>query len=385
MSAGPGFVDTPSVLIFVGVQAALAVSNAYLAKRLNAYRPATARPRASILVPARNEEETVQACVASLLRQDYPDFEVLVLDDGSTDRTAAVLASCRHPRLRVITGRVLPEGWTGKTWACQQLADAATGELLLFTDADTVHRHDTLRCAVDARAATGADLLTAITRNEVRTLGEQLTVPFIPWSILSLLPLLLGYRLRRSGALSAANGKFLLFRRDAYRRIGGHAAVRSDAAEDLALCRRVKRFGLRWRLLDASRHVSARMYRGWGEAVEGFTKNFFALFGYRLLVALFVWFWMMVITWHPVVSALTRAARGSFGTTFFLALATIAIAAGIWLLTALKFDLPRRLLLLFPATMTASTFIGLRSMALTIAGRTRWNGRTLVRRKARWI
>jgi chlorobactene glucosyltransferase len=385
MNAWQYFIDTPRVLVFVGAQAAIAISNVLLAKTLGAFKRVEASPRVSLLVPARDEEATIKACAESLLAQDYPDFEVILLDDGSTDRTAAILASLDSPRLRVLSGQALPDGWTGKTWACQQLADAATGELLLFTDADTVHRPDTVRQAVNARAATRADLLTAFTRSEAKTLGEQLTVPFVTWSIFSLLPLGLAYALRRSGVFSAANGKFLLFRREAYQQVGGHAAVKTDATEDLALCRLVKQHGLHWRLLDASRYVSARMYHGFGEAVDGFTKNLFALFGYRILAALFVWFWLMLITWHPIISITTIAILGDFGITFIVALVTIIMAAGIWLLAALKFGMPWHLCLLYPLTMTVSTYIGLRSMVFTIAGRTHWKDRTLVRRKARII
>jgi chlorobactene glucosyltransferase len=134
----------------------------------------------------------------------------------------------------------------------------------------------------------------------METVGELITVPFPSWSIVSLLPIPLAYRLRKSGALVAANGKFLLFRREAYRKIGGYAAARSHATEDMEIALLVKKAGLRWRLVNATDMVSARMYRGWSEAREGFAKNYFALFNYHLLAALFVWSWMVLITWHPL-------------------------------------------------------------------------------------
>ncbi len=379
------FIDSCRILIFVGVQVLIAVTNALLIKRLSAFPAAAGRPKVSVLLPVRNEADRVRACVSSLLAQDYGDFELLVLDDGSTDETAVALARLAHPRLRLLSGKPLPPGWVGKSWACQQLADAATGELLLFTDADTIHAPSALRHAVNSIAATRADLLTAITRNEVLTLGEQVTVPFLVWSIGTLLPLGVAYLLRRSGAFSAADGKFMLFRREAYDRIGGHAAVKDDAAEDLALCRLAKQHGLRWRLLDASADVSARMYNGLTEAVEGFSKNFFALFGYRLVPALFVWFWMLLITWHPLLSVGAGVAFRQYDGQLSASVATVLLAGLLWLLVAVKYRMPRRLALLYPLTTIVCVFIGLRSIILTITGRTTWKGRALPRRRFRLI
>jgi chlorobactene glucosyltransferase len=376
--------DSYRVLVFVGAQALIAVSNALVVRRL-AHRPAGAQPRVSVLVPARDEAETLGACVWSLLSQRYPDFEVIVLDDGSTDRTREIAESFEHPRLRVVAGEPLPAGWTGKAWACDQLARLATGELLLFTDADTVHDPATLESAVASLESTRADLLTCITRNLVPTLGEQLLVPIVNWSIMTLLPVGLGHALGRSGAFSAANGKFMLFRRPAYDAIGGHASVRDDATEDLALCRLVKGRGFRWRLRDASDRVSARMYHGFGEAVQGFSKNLFALFGYRMLWALFVWCWLLVITWYPWVTLGGAVRAGAIGGPAFAALVTVGLNLATWLVVSVRNRLPLHLGLLHPFIITASAYVGLRSLVLSIAGRTTWKGRRLVRRKAKVI
>jgi chlorobactene glucosyltransferase len=296
-----------------------------------------------------------------------------------------VLAGIDSSKLRVLAGQALPGGWTGKTWACRQLAEAATGELLFFTDADTVHDPDTLRQAAAALESSNAGFITAVTRCEVRTFGERITVPFIVWALMAMLPLGIAYLLRRSRAFSAASGKFLLFRRSAYDQIGGHTAVRTEAAEDLALSRRVKAAGIRWRLLDATDCVSARMYGGFRDAAQGFSKNYFALFDYRVLVALFVWYWMLVITWHPLVAAAVRGLRHDFGAQFRSAAATVLLAAGIWLLVAIKTRMPRHLPLLYPVTMTVAAGLGIRSMALTIAGRTTWKGRPLVGHRIRLV
>jgi len=307
----------------------------------------------------------------------------VVLDDGSQDRTAAVLAEFKSDRLHVLHGQPLPDGWNGKAWACQQLAMASRGDLLLFTDADTMFKPKTIRLAVDAMDAIRCDLLSAITANRVPTLGEQLTVPFVSWSTLSLLPLVVARLLPRSVAFTAANGKFMLFRREVYQAVGGHRTVKDHAAEDIALAKATRRSGYRWTLLDATPLVSARMYCGLRDAVAGFSKNLFSLFNYRVLVALFVWVWLLMITWHPIVSLGAAIANG-FGVPL-APVATVAVSASVWLLASLRFGLPWHLFLLGPAIVSVSAFIGLRAMVLALAGRARWKGRTLVFRRARLI
>ena len=174
-----------SVVAFVACLVLISLSNWRVLRRMDRYRWAGRLLRVSVLVPARNEEANISNCVRSLLAQDYPDFEVVVLNDGSTDRTGEILAELAGARLRVLEGADLPEGWLGKNWACHQLAEAADGEIILFTDADTRHGPQSVRHGVAALEAEGADLLTAIPHEETVTWAERLVVPVIPWSILT--------------------------------------------------------------------------------------------------------------------------------------------------------------------------------------------------------
>jgi chlorobactene glucosyltransferase len=339
----------------------------------------------SVLIPARDEERDIGPCVRSLLAQDYPEFEIVVLNDGSTDGTAAVLAGMENDRLRVFPGQSLPEGWNGKPWACHQLAELATGELLFFTDADTVHEPDTLAGVAAAMEAYEADFISAISRNEVRTLGEQVTVPFMIWSVVAILPLAVAYLFSRSGAFSAANGKFMVFRREAYDAVGGYAAVRDDAAEDLGICRLIKRAGLKWRLLDSSECVYTRMYDGFRSALRGFSKNFFAIFDYRIIPTVLVWLWVLAIAWQPILLSVLYFLRQSYTTHFWASLATVPVMALTWIVVSAKTRLPWHLFLLYPVSMTISAGIGLWSMVLTLSGRTSWKERSLVRHRVRPI
>jgi chlorobactene glucosyltransferase len=233
-------------------------------------------PRVSVLVPARNEVENIAACVESLTRQDFPAgaLEVLVLDDRSTDGTAAIVErlAAEYPCVRLLRGDAVPDGWGGKAHACQQLADAARGDWLLFVDADTVHAPEMLRRALGAALAHGAAAATALPRERAESLGERLLVPHLFFYLLALQPL----ALLESSSFEQfvfANGQFFLVRRDLYRRIGGHSAVRDQLMEDLAIGVRCKRAGASILLLDGGDWVTCRMYEGFPATWRGFVRS----------------------------------------------------------------------------------------------------------------
>lgn len=375
-----------SLIVFLLVLLLIALSNLRALRRLGEWPLPSRFPRLSVLVPARNEEENIRPCVRSLLGQEYPDFEVLVLDDHSTDGTGQVLAAlaAEDDRLQVLEGQSLSPDWLGKHWACHQLAQAANGELLLFTDADTRHHPHTLRDAVAALLSEEADLVSAFPQQEVGSWAERLIVPLLPWAIFCFLPLGLAYRVR-TPVLSATVGYFMLFRRQAYEKIGGHAAVRQHAVDDLALGRRVKTHGLRWRLVDGGGRIRCRMYHGFREVYAGFTKNLFAAFEYKVLIFAFIWLWVGMVFLEPLI-VLALGLTGGPLTERSLPLAAIAVAVSLllWGLTHWRFGFPLYLLFLYPLTILLIVVIAMSSMVLTLAGRTTWKGRTLARQKIRW-
>lgn len=373
------------LMLFILIQVMIAISNAILMKRMEKFTKVSAKPKVSVLIPARNEEKSIRECVNSLINQNYQNLEVIVLDDNSTDKTLQILRGIKSKRLQIIQGNPLPDGWLGKSWACQQLSEIAYGDLLFFTDADTVFDKKTLTHAISAMQSSQADLISAIHKNEVKTLGEKITIPFIVWSIFTILPLAAAYILKRSKALCAANGKFMLFRKEVYRKIGGHAAIKDNAIEDVALAKRVKAKGGKWCMFDASNLISARMYHSFTEAMQGFTKNFFALFEYKILIALFIWTWIGVITYLPLARSILGLINNNFDAEFLYSVISVTATCFLWVLMSVKFKFPLYQFLLYPITVTVSIFIGLRSMIMTIANRTVWKGRRLKSAKVRWL
>lgn len=374
------------VVLFLALGVIIALSNFIFIRRLGNYPSSVAQPFVSVLVPARNEESNIEACVRSLVTQDYPAYEVLVLDDHSIDRTGSILErlSAEFPHLRVLKGAPLPPGWFGKHWACHQLAQVAQGELLLFTDADTRHTPNTLRHAVNALIAEDADLLTAFPYEETLSLGETLTVPVMGLGVLSFLPVALAQKLGWRG-LSVTIGQFMLFRRKTYEAIGGFAAVRNHAVDDVALGRRILEQGYRWRLVDATHAVTCRMYHNLREAIDGFTKNIFAFFDYHILLYVLAWFWVAVCFLEPPL-ILLASALGSPLTFYPLPLAEVAVieALLLWTLTALRFRFPPAIILLYPLSMALFVVIAARSFVFTLRGQAEWKGRTLSRPAVRW-
>jgi chlorobactene glucosyltransferase len=374
------------LIIFQAIVLLIILSNAWILSSGRRHAPPVLFPAVSILVPARNEDKNIACCVGSLLAQDYPDFDVYVLDDQSEDATRSILAeiALSQNRLHVVAGRPLPADRLGKSWACAQLAELATGELLCFTDADTVHAPHALRAAVTALIGERADLLTGFPRQEMHSWGERLVVPFFSWAFYCFTPLALAYRLQLP-ALSNAVGQLMLFRRQAYQAIGGHNSVRGSIVEDLSLARRIKTAGLRWRVIEAADLIACRMYTSREEAVSGLSKNLFAAFDFRLLPYIFVFIWLAVLFWEPwVVLGLY-----SLGLAPYVQPAALWVCLGLslllWLAPYRRLRFPLPLALLYPITVLVNEIVAFRSLSFSLSGRLVWKGRQLPRPRWKWL
>jgi chlorobactene glucosyltransferase len=270
----------------------------YLAALMPALGPEApaprARPRVSAVIAARNEESDLGECLDSLLAQDYPDLEVIVVDGGSTDRTREV-ALARGPRVRLLEEPPLPPGWVGKNWACAQGAAAATGSLLLFTDADVRHHPHALSATLGWMEKEGAAAVTLAPRVATEGFWERVVLPFYTQMVLTYFR---ASRMNRPGSRAALlNGQYWLVRNEVYTALGGHAAVRGYVLEDIQLARELRARGAQLRIAWAPDLLSTRMYRDRQEMFEGILKNihgtrFSALRQTGFLGALLLFFWL---------------------------------------------------------------------------------------------
>ncbi|HET7079990.1 MAG TPA: glycosyltransferase [Chloroflexia bacterium] len=242
-------------------------------------------PRLSVIVPLRNEAANVAGCIGGLLAQRYPNFEVVAVDDQSTDGTGAALTrrAAGDARLRVVPGAPLPPGWTGKNWAIQQGLAAAglQAEWILTLDADMRLEPDALAAALLYARQVGADMLTLLPRLELGSFWEKVLVPHAG-ELYSLLVGVMSQVNDPGSPVASANGQFILLRRSVYEAVGGQAAVRGDVAEDWALAHRVKGAGYRLVMAQGPAILRARVYAGLGDLWAGFSKTLFPAAGRSL-------------------------------------------------------------------------------------------------------
>jgi glycosyltransferase involved in cell wall biosynthesis len=273
-------------------------------------------PSVSVLIPARNEEANISRILSDLVESAGISLdnqsgsansdgapvirEILVYDDQSTDQTVARIETVVAPPglIRVIRGSELPAGWLGKNHACHRLAQEAKGDWLLFLDADVRVAPDLIRDAIGFAQVKRLALLSIFPRQILKTAGEWLVVPLMNWILVSLLPLIL-VRTCRWTSFSAANGQFMLFHGDAYRRFQWHRQVKADPVEDIRISGLIKKNRLRTTTLLSAGQVSCRMYESNQQAVTGFSKNIGQFFGNSMLwMVLFV----LLTTILPVVA-----------------------------------------------------------------------------------
>ena len=324
-------------------------------------------PLVSIVIPARNEARVIERTIRALLVQDYSALEVIVVDDRSTDDTAAIARSIADPRLMVIDGEEPPSGWLGKPWALHQGSGLARGELLLFVDADLVYAPGALRAAVAELEATGVAMITLFPRFEMRGFAEQALMPMLPFTALSVMPVWLSNRSTIVG-LALGGGSGNLIRRSAFDMTRRFEPLNRAVVDDIALARMVRRNGLRTCVVRADELISVRMYHGAREIIDGFSKNiFFAAGGSLFLAALFL---VLMFVFHllPYVLALT-------GDRTSIATVVLIIVTRLVLFRSLRYRLDNALFL-HPVMVLGWACIFLRSMWITgVRKEVRWRGR----------
>lgn len=324
-------------LTLAALPALLIAANLAAYRRPNEAATAAATPGVSVLIPARDEQDSIEAAVRAALDQPGADVEVVVMDDHSTDLTASIVESLavEDPRVRLERAPSLPRGWCGKQHACYRLAGQASKPLLLFVDADVQLARGAVAEMVATLDRCGADLISGVPRQ--RTVGflERLVVPVIHFVLLGFLPLAAMRRSPRP-SYAAGCGQLFLTRRRAYFAAGGHAAIRASRHDGIALPRAYRRAGLRTDLFDATAAASCRMYRGAAEVWHGFAKN--ASEGMASPGAILPWTLLLaggqVL---PFVLGGVALATGATGPALVLPLAAAATALSARLALAVRF------------------------------------------------
>lgn len=370
---------------------------AYMVARVRLPRPlpafdsvaAGSLPSHSVIVPARNEALNIGACLESIAASRYPDFEVIVVDDRSGDGTAQLAREvAAHPgnarRIRVIEGAPLPAGWFGKPWACRQGADVASGDILLFTDADTRHHPELLARSVAGLLEDGVEALSLLGRQLMETFWERLVQPQIFFLIGMRFPALTRPFTADRWRQAIANGQFIMIRRAPYEAIGGHEAVRREVVEDLRLAQEVCRAGGRLAIREAEDIFATRMYRSLREMIAGWSKNIawgarqtlvqpWAALAAPAIIVHLLFFWVV----PPLVllaAGAHAAATGAVSPLLAWSAAATTLGLVIWAAASRQFRTPLLLAVFFPLGAAVSVFIVARSW--TRGSKIEWKGRT---------
>ncbi|MZG29828.1 MAG: glycosyltransferase [Nitrospinae bacterium] len=333
-------------------------------------------PMVSVCVPARDEERGIAACLESLLAQDYPRFEVIAVNDHSSDRTGELIRELaeKDSRLIALDGKDLPQGWLGKPFALHQAFQKSKGDILLFTDADPVFKPHALSTAISTMREKGLDALTLMPQAEFGSFWERAVQPVIFGFIASLT------RFRKVNSTDHKSamgfGAFLMFTRSAYETIGGHEGGKADVLEDVLIAKRLKKAGLKLLVADAKRLFSIRMYYGFREIWSGWRKNMFLAMKRSVLRAFYYVSMVQMFVITPYLVLLWNLVEGTGLVWIGLSLFGVSMVSAAKIKTCDEMGLNRLNACLFPIGAVVMAAIMLNSMVQTLFfSRTEWRGR----------
>lgn len=327
-------------------------------------------PLVSVIIPARDEERTIERTVRAMLAQTYPALEIIVVDDRSTDGTGAVLARLAEEDSRVVVVHTPepPPGWLGKPSALHQGSRRATGELLLFVDADVIYLPDAITSAVAHLEDRNVPMISLFPRIEMRGFWEHVVMPNLAVFAFVFLPIWLSNRVRLP-LFAVGGGPGNLVRREDYEAVGGHESLRDAVVDDVGLARLMRRRGRQTEVVRAEDVVAVRMYHGRREIIHGFTKNAFAVFGYSWIAG--IAFLAGAVIFHLLPYGLVWT-----GDPYAIATVALITIIRVVLFSVIRYRLDNALLG-HPLMIGTWCVILLRSMWFTgIRRQLHWRGRT---------
>jgi len=356
-----------TVIGFTAIQFLVSLINLLFSEKPR-HEKVNGNPTVSVLIPARNEEANIANLLEGLQNQAYGNIEIIVFDDMSEDRTAETVMRFaeKDKRIRLIRSSGLPGGWLGKNYACHSLAMPAGGEWLLFLDADVKISGNIIENILGFAVLENLALVSIFPAQEMVTRGEKATVPVMNYILLSLLPLIL---VRRSffPSLAAANGQFMFFNSKIYKKELPHKKLKANKVEDIETARMFKRLGYRIACLTGDDTIRCRMYRGFNDAVNGFSKNVACFFGNSLTAAFLFW----LITTAGFIPVLLSLPGG-----FFAGYVAMYVLTGIFVSASSRQSIAGNILYLVPRQLSLGFFI-YRAFYNRMFRNYQWKGRSI--------
>ena len=363
--------------LIIAIVVYLAINTYFLIKVEPEAGPLPAYPFVSVCVPARDEERDIEACLTSLLNQDYPNFEVIVVDDNSTDHTPDIIESLQKRRANLIAvqGAALPADWYGKPFALHQAQQKSRGELLLFTDADPVFQPYALTTAVHLMQNHRLDMVSLLPGAELSSFWERVVQPII-FAFIAALARFKKVNDPKSKAAMGV-GAFILLRREAYDRVGGHETLKQAILEDIGMARLVKQSGAKIMIADAQKIYSIRMYHSFREIWIGWRKNVFLAMKKSIFKTSYTILCLLGFVVTPWLMAGIHLWVGSGLGWQAMAWAGLGLVLITKLILCHELNLEKRYVFLFPLGALVVTAITINSMIQVLfRGQAEWRGRT---------
>ncbi len=352
-------------------------------KRNDSIDISSKEPLISVLIPARDEEDNIQRCINSLLKQSYSNIEVLILDDDSKDNTftLATEISDLDSRVNVFKGKKIPSGWLGKNWACHQLSEKANGEFLLFLDSDTNLKPNLLSDSIKMHINEDLDLLTLFPKRKASTFIDKIISVTIGWMIFSWIPIFLANK-SKFPFFSTAFGQFLLFKKHSYLLIGGHKTIKVEILDDFELGRNISRNKLKLKMINGVKDIETFSYSSEKEAIKGFSRTIFPFFYQSLIGFLILWFLFISITFIPFLMIFVEFFNINLDeNTNSLILLTWTLLTCSWILAALRSKQSILLAILFPFATLVTSIIGFYSVISFFIDNIHWKNRNVIYQK----
>ncbi len=335
-------------------------------------------PMISVLIPARNEEQRIRPTLDGLLKQDYTNFEIILIDDNSTDGTWKTLETYakENDSISILKGESLPEGWKGKPFAMTQLAKKAKGELFVFLDADIKPSPDFLSWVADRMRRHKADSMSAYARHHAKTVKEHIFFPLIYMVNMTFLPFWL-IKFTKLPIFSHAIGQLMVFRREAYEGVGGFAVVYDKILEDIQMGRAMKAAGFRHVFLDARKVLAGNMYDSWEHTVSGLKRSIYEYFDKKVYPLVIMTFFILAFLALPAF-LIPLSMIGGWAQTPWIIAGNLGIFIG-WAITVYDRRLPWYVPLFYPVQFLFILVVAWKSYIDDVTGQGyNWKDRTVL-------